>query len=65
MKSSSIYETDKDLDYKYWSSNHNTHATLSISNSQYYKCMNPLFIPERYHISFLGVDTDTCVLGKG
>jgi hypothetical protein len=33
MKSSSIHETDEDVDYKYWSSNHNAHATLSISNS--------------------------------
>jgi hypothetical protein len=33
MKSSSIYEADQDLDYEYWSSNHNAHATLSISNS--------------------------------
>jgi hypothetical protein len=28
MKSSSIYETDEDVDYEYWSSNHNVHATL-------------------------------------
>jgi hypothetical protein len=33
MKSSSIYETDEDVDYEYWSSNYNAHATLSISNS--------------------------------
>jgi hypothetical protein len=35
MKSSSLYEADEDvdLDYEYWSSNHNAHATLSISNS--------------------------------
>jgi hypothetical protein len=35
MKSSSINEADEyvHLDYKYWSSNHNAHATLSISNS--------------------------------
>jgi hypothetical protein len=28
MNSSSIYEADEDLVYEYWSSNHNTHATL-------------------------------------
>jgi hypothetical protein len=33
MKSSSLYEADEDVDYEYWSSNHNAHATLSISNS--------------------------------
>jgi hypothetical protein len=33
MKSSSLYETDQDVDYEYWSSNHNAQATLSISNS--------------------------------
>jgi hypothetical protein len=33
IKSSSIYETDEDVDYECWSSNHNAHATLSISNS--------------------------------
>jgi hypothetical protein len=33
MKSSSIYEADEYVDYEYWSSNHNAHATLSISNS--------------------------------
>jgi hypothetical protein len=33
MKSSSLHEADKDVDYEYWSSNHNAHVTLSISNS--------------------------------
>jgi hypothetical protein len=33
MKSSSLCEADQDVDYEYWSSNHNAHATLSISNS--------------------------------
>jgi hypothetical protein len=33
MKGSSIYEADQDVDYEYWSSNHNAHATLNISNS--------------------------------
>jgi hypothetical protein len=53
MKSSTIYETDEDVDvdYEYWSSNHNAHATLSISNFLHNKCMNLLHLPERYHIS--------------
>jgi hypothetical protein len=29
MKSSSLYETDQDIDYEFWSSNHNAHATLN------------------------------------
>jgi hypothetical protein len=31
MKNSSIYETDEDVDYEFWSSNHNANATLSMS----------------------------------
>jgi hypothetical protein len=65
MKSSSIYETDKDVNYEYWSSNHNAHGTLSISNSLHNKCMILLHLPERYHISFLDGGADTCVLGQG
>jgi hypothetical protein len=32
MKTSTIYEADEDadVDYEYWSSNHNSHVTLSI-----------------------------------
>jgi hypothetical protein len=33
IKISCMYEKDEDVDYEYWSSNHNAHATLSISNS--------------------------------
>jgi hypothetical protein len=33
IKSSSFYETYEDVEYKYWSSNLNAHATLSISYS--------------------------------
>jgi hypothetical protein len=65
MKSSSIYETDEDVDYEYWSSNHNAHATLSISNSLHKKCMNLLHLLEKYHISILDGGADTCVLGQG
>jgi phosphoserine aminotransferase len=65
MKSSSIYEADQNVDYEYWSSNHNAHVTLSISNSLHNKCMNLLHIPERYHISILDGGADTCVLAQG
>jgi hypothetical protein len=65
MKIPSLYEADEDVDYEYWSSNHNAHVTLSISNSLHNKCMNLLHLPERYHISILDGDADTCVFGKG
>jgi hypothetical protein len=65
MKSSSIFETDEYVDYEYWSSNHNAHATLSIRNSLHKKCMNLLHLPEKYHISILDGCADTCVLGQG
>jgi hypothetical protein len=65
MKSSSIYETDEDVDYEFWTSNHNAHATLSISNSLHNKCMNLIHLPEKYHISILDGCADTCVLGQG
>jgi hypothetical protein len=61
MKSSSLNEADEDVDYEYWSSNHNPHATLKISNSLHKKCMNLLHLPEKYHISILDGDADTCV----
>jgi hypothetical protein len=67
MKTSSLYEADEDVDVddEYWSSNHNAHVTLSISNSLHKKCMNQLHLPEKYHISILDGDADTCVLGQG
>jgi hypothetical protein len=65
IKSSSIYEADEDVDYEYWSSNHNAHATLSISNSLHNKFMDLLHLPEKYHISVLDGGADTCVLGQG
>jgi hypothetical protein len=65
MKSSSLHEADEDVDYEYWSSNHNAHATLSISNCLNNKCMNLLHLPEKYHISILDGEADTCVLGQG
>jgi hypothetical protein len=65
MKSSSIYETDEDVDNEYWSSNHNAHATISISDSLHNKCMNLLHLPEKYHIRILDGDADTGVLEQG
>jgi hypothetical protein len=65
MTSSSIYETDEDVDYEYWSSNHNAHTTLSISNSLHDKCMNLLHVPEKYHISILDGGAYTCILEQG
>jgi hypothetical protein len=65
MKMSSLYEADQDVDYEYWSSNHNAHATLSISNSLHNKCMNLLHLPEKYQIRILHGGADTCVLGQG
>jgi hypothetical protein len=47
IKSSILYEADQDVDYEYWSSNHNAHSTLSISNSLHNKCMNLIHLPER------------------
>jgi superfamily II RNA helicase len=65
MKSSSLYETYEDVDYEYWSSNHDALATLSISDSLHNECMNLIHIPEKYHISILDGGADTCVLGQG
>jgi hypothetical protein len=65
MKIANIYEADENVDYEYWSSNHNAHATLSISNSLHKKCMNLLHLHEKYHISIIDGDADTFVLGKG
>jgi hypothetical protein len=47
MKNSSLYETDQDVDYEYWSSNHYNHVTLSISDSLHKKCMNLLHLPKK------------------
>jgi hypothetical protein len=65
MKIPSIYEADEDVDYEYWSSNQNVHATLSISNSLHNKCMNQLHLPEKYRINILDGGAYTCVLGQG
>jgi hypothetical protein len=63
IKSSSLYEADENVDHEYWSSNHNAHAILNISNSLHNKCMNLLDLPEKYHIIILDGGADTCFFG--
>jgi hypothetical protein len=41
-----MYQTNDDVDYEYWSSNHNSHAKISISFSLHNYCMNLLHLPE-------------------
>jgi hypothetical protein len=66
IESSNIYETDEDVDYDYWSSNHNAHATLSISKPyKKTKTLFPLFYLKITSSLFLDVGSDTCVLGQG
>jgi hypothetical protein len=62
---SNIYESQQETDYDYWTSEHTIHTSISINNTLYNKCMNLLFLPEKYHISILDGCADTCVLGKG
>jgi hypothetical protein len=62
MKNSSIYETDQDVDYAYWSSNHSAHATLSISNSLQDTCMNLLHLNTR-RSNVVGFDHEAAVKG--
>jgi hypothetical protein len=47
MRISCIFEAYEDVDYLYWSSNHNAHATLSISNFLHNKCMNVRYLHEK------------------
>ena len=65
INTSNIYESQQETDYDFWTSEHNVHASISINNTLYNKCMNLLFLPENYHISILDGGADTCVLGKG
>lgn len=48
LRNSSLFETEHDLEYDHWSSDHNIHASISISNTLHNKCMNLLFLPETY-----------------
>jgi hypothetical protein len=66
-KNQTYYFVDEFLDrvdYEYWSSNHHSHATLSISNFPHNKCMNLLYLPEIYHICILDGGADICVSGQ-
>jgi hypothetical protein len=63
IRGSSMHKTNEDLDYEYWSSDHNAHATLSKSNSIHDKCINQLYLPEKYHITILDSGADNFVLG--
>jgi hypothetical protein len=66
LRISSLFETEHDLEYDHWSSDHNIHAIISISNALHNKFMNLLFLPETYHISILmDGGAETCVLGNG
>jgi hypothetical protein len=65
VNTSNIYESQQETDYDYWTSEHNIHTSISINNTLYNKCMNVLFLPEKYHISILDGGADTCVLCKG
>jgi hypothetical protein len=65
VNTSNIYESHQETDYDYWTSEHSIHTSISINNTLYNKCMNLLFLPEKYHISILDGGADTCVLGKG
>ena len=65
ITSSNIDESEEDIEYEYWSSNHHALTTLSTSNPLHNKCTNLLFLTERYHIIILDGSANTCFLGKG
>jgi hypothetical protein len=65
VNTSNIYESQQETDYDYWTSERSIHTSISINNNLYNKCMNLLFLPEKYHVSILDGGADTCVLGKG
>jgi hypothetical protein len=43
----------------------NADATFRINNFLHNKCMNLLFVPEKYHIIILDRDANTFILGQG
>jgi hypothetical protein len=65
INTSNIHESQQEANYDYWTSENNIHTSISINNTLCNKCMNLLFLPERYHVSILDGGADTCVLGKG
>ena len=63
INTSNIYESRHGTDYDYCISEHNAHASISMNNFLQNKCMNLLFLPERYNVSILDGGADTCVEG--
>jgi hypothetical protein len=64
VKNSNLYEYNQEEEYGLWNSEHNIHASIRVKNALFNKCMNLLFLPERYRKSILDGGADTCVLGK-
>jgi hypothetical protein len=62
VNTSNIYESQQETDYDYWTSEHNIHTSININYTLYNKCMNLLFLQEKYHISNL--DGGARVLSK-
>ena len=65
VRSSSLYESGQEAEHDIWTAEHNIHASISVNNTLHNKCMNLLFLSEKYHISILYGGADTCVLEKG
>jgi phosphoserine aminotransferase len=42
-----------------------TYASIRVNNVLFKRCMNLLFLPERYHISILDGGADSFILGRG
>jgi hypothetical protein len=53
----------QDLIYSPQSTAHSIHESIIINNTLLYKCMNLLFLPDRYQTITLDGSADTCVLG--
>jgi hypothetical protein len=65
IKSSSLYESDQDSEYEYWTTDCYSHATFSIRNTSHNTCMKLPILQDRYHIRILDGEADACVSGKG
>jgi phosphoserine aminotransferase len=64
LNTSNIKETQQDITYDLWISDHNVHTSISINNTLYKKSMNLFFLPENHHIIILDGGANTCVLGR-
>jgi hypothetical protein len=66
IKSSSIYESEQDAEHEYWTTDNYAYetSTSSISNTSHISCVKLLILQDRYHISILDGDANTCVLVK-